>query len=99
MRVEHYLFITTRLSGVPVCQGAAVCASQESASVAGQDPSADGADPERQSHADYGRPQPDAARLVWLLQTRAVFDVSGHRRLCASTTPGDLTATAQASER
>ena len=49
--------------------------------------------------ADHGRPQPDAARLVWLLQTRAVFDVSGHRRLCASTTSGDLAATAQASER
>jgi RNA-directed DNA polymerase len=44
--------------------------------------------------ADHGRPQPDAARLVWLLQTRVVFDISGHRRLCASSTSGDLTSTA-----
>src|SRR5262249_28671866 len=34
-----------------------------------------------------------------LLQTRAGVDVSGYRRLCASTTSGDLAATAQASER
>ena len=53
-----------------------------------------GSDTERQSQANHGRPEPDAARLVWLLQTRAVFDISGHRRLCASSTSGDLAATA-----
>ena len=61
---------------------------------AGEDSSEDGSDTERQSQADHCRPQPDAARVVWLLQTRAVLDVSGHRRLCPSTTSGDLAATA-----
>src|SRR5712691_6850708 len=54
-----------------------------------EDASKDGSDTERQSQANHGRPEPDAARLVWLLQTRAVFDISGHRRLCASSTSGD----------
>src|SRR6266850_2765707 len=79
-----------------MCQRAAVRAPEKLTGAAREDSSEDGSDPERQSQANHGRPEPDAAWLVWLLQTRAVFDISGHRRLCASSTSGDLAAPAEA---
>jgi len=80
------------LSGRAICQRAAVRAPEKLTGAARADSSEDGSDPERQSQANHGRPEPDAAWLVWLFQTRAVFDMSGHRRLCTSSTSGDLAA-------
>jgi RNA-directed DNA polymerase len=82
------------LSGLPMCQRAAVRAPEKLPGAAREDASEDGSAPERQSQAHRGRPEPDAAWRVWLLQTRAVFDISGYRRLCTSSTSGALAAPA-----